>query len=80
MDKFGVCRYDFDSYNSKLTELQQFDTYEEAYDCYMTKLAEYEHYPYGLDNTLWYVWIENGRIIQFEQLSMRTKCRIVKVK
>ena len=38
MNKFGVCRYEFDDYNPKIKNLEIFNTYEEAYNRYMTLL------------------------------------------
>lgn len=79
MNKFGVCRCDPYAYEPVVTELKQFDTYEEAYDFYMKLVVADEHYPYAHDKNLWYVWIENGNIIQFEQLCRKTKCKIVNI-
>lgn len=80
MNTFGVCNYDFDAYAPKIENLIKYDSYEEAFSHYLEKVTEYDHYPYMLDKTLWYVWIDDkNRIIQFEQLSTKTKCRIVEI-
>ena len=80
MNKFGVCNYDFDAYEPKVENLEKFDTYEEAFERYMQRLMENEHYPYYIDKTLWYVWIEGDkRIVQFQRLNEKTKCKIIEV-
>lgn len=77
MNKFGVCNYDFNAYESKIENLEIYDSYEEAFSQYMKKLTNDEHYPYTWDKTLWYVWIEDNKIIQFEQLNTKTRYRMV---
>ena len=79
MNQFGVCKCDPYAYEPVVTELKRFDTYEEAYDYYMKQVVADEHYPYTHDKNLWYVWIEDNRIVQFEQLTTKTKCKIVEV-
>lgn len=75
MNRFGVCYYDFEAYEPKIENLVEFSTYDEAYYDYLHKITEDTvGYP---DRTLWIVWIEDNRIIQFEQLVNNTKCRIV---
>ena len=80
MNKFGVCNYNFDTYEPKIENLKYFENYEDAFDYYMDILTHYQSYPYAFDRTLWIVWInENNRIIQFEQLSNKTKCKLVEI-
>lgn len=79
MNKFGVCNYDFDACEPKVENLIVFDSYEEAFSHYMEKVTKDEHYPYTLDKTLWYVWVEENQITQFEQLSTKTRCRLIKL-
>lgn len=80
MNKFGVCNYDFNAYESKIENLEIYDSYGEAFNKYLQRVTKDEHYPYTLDKTLWYVWIEDNKIVQFEQLSTKTRCRMVEVK
>ena len=77
MNKFGVCNYDFNVYESKVKNLQRFKTYKEAFEYYFKEVRKGEGYPYAWDSTLWIVWIEGDRIIQFEQLKENVRCRLV---
>ena len=77
--RFGVCYCDLDI-NNEIKDLEIFNTYEEAYESYMSKIDKDNPrwiYPY-----LWIVWIRqyDNRIEQFEQLSWKTKCRFINIK
>ena len=75
MHSFGICNYDFESYEPKMENLVEFSSYDEAYYAYLYKIT---HDVAGYyDKTLWIVWIEDNKIIQFEQLIKNTKCRII---
>ena len=79
MTEFGVCNYDLDGYEPKVENLEIYDSYETAFGQYMKKVIEDPHYPFTWDKTLWYVWVENDMITQFEQLDKKTKCRLVNI-
>lgn len=82
MNKFGVCNYDFNACDPKVENLERFDTYKEAFDCYLKRMTEYEDYPYNIGYTddLWIVWItEDNKIVQFEQTSLNAKCKIIDI-
>lgn len=75
MHSFGVCYYDFESYEPKIENLVEFSTYDEAYNYYTHKTLVYTGgYP---DKTFWLVWIEDNKIIQFERFGLITKCKQV---
>ena len=77
MNKFGVCRYEFDDYNPKIKDLEIFNTYEEAYNRYMTLLETADKTNTFINKDLWLVYInEFNRIVQFEQLDWKVKCKI----
>lgn len=67
--RFGVINYDLYG----ISNLEIFDTYEEAYSRYL-KLISKEPYP---PDDLWIVFIEDNRIIQFDQLKLFSRCKIV---
>lgn len=77
MNTFGVCYCDLSAYEPKVTDLVRFDTYEEAVSYYTTKVLNSRF----TNRNLWLVWIEpeKNRIIQFDQLSWSTKCKIVTI-
>ena len=77
--KFGVCRYNMGQYWPEVLDLKVFDTYEEAFNYYMEQFMAYNNYPYSFDKTLWYVWIDGGRITQFSQLYTNTKTKTMDV-
>ena len=80
MNTFGVCRYEFDEYNPKIKELKKFKTYDEAYNYYMTLLEIADKSNLFINKDLWLVYIdEYNRIIQFEQLNWKIKCKIVEL-
>lgn len=80
MTTYGVCNYDFSAYEPKVENLEKFESYEEAFSQYMKKVTSDSHYPYTWDDTLWYVWIEDDKkIIQFNQLDTKVRCRIVEI-
>lgn len=72
--RFGVCnRSFFDS----ICSLEIFETYEEAYRNYISRL-DIEDNPRYIYPDLWIVWIrEDNKIVQWEQLSWHTECRII---
>jgi hypothetical protein len=77
MNTFGVCYCDLSAYEPNVTDLVRFDTYEEAVSYYTTKVLTSRL----TNRNLWLVWIEpeKNRIIQFDQLSWSTKCKIVTI-
>ena len=78
MNKFGVCRYEFDDYNPKIKDLEKFDTYNEAYNRYITLLETADKTNTFINKDLWIVYIdEYNRIVQFEQLDWKVKCRLI---
>lgn len=81
MKRFGVCNYDFNAYKPKVENLVQFDEYDEAFNYYFQQLTKYEGYPYFIScaHNHWIVWIENNLIVQFEQISLNTKCKLVDI-
>ena len=77
MNKFGVCRYEFDDYNPKIKDLEIFNTYDEAYNHYMTLLETADKTNTFINKDLWLVYIDEfNRIVQFEQLDWKVKCKI----
>lgn len=77
MNKFGVCRYEFDDYNPKIKDLEIFNTYDEAYNRYMTLLETADKTNTFINKDLWLVYVnEFNRIVQFEQLDWKVKCKI----
>ena len=77
MNKFGVCNYNNNAYIPQVTNLIQFDTYDEAFDNYIEKYIQYTKNEPIKTSTLWIVWIEDNKIIQFEQLMKNIRCKIV---
>ena len=77
--RFGVCYCDLDI-NNEIKDLEIFNTYEEAYESYMSKIDKDN--PRWIYPDLWIVWIRqsDNRIEQFEQLSWKTKCRFINIK
>ncbi len=78
-EKFGVCNYDFDGYNPKIENLEIFDSYGAAFNRYLTRAMETDNFGYVWDKTLWYVWIVDNLIVQFEQLTTKSRCRRVEI-
>ena len=78
MDKFGVCNCKLDYYDPKVTNLVQFDSYDEALEYYMIQLEKQKN-GYILPNDLWLVHITNNHIIQFNLLKMQSKVKYVKI-
>lgn len=78
MNKFGICNYNFDSYNSIIENLEIFDTYDEAYNRYKERLLLNVNKSNLFRNkNLWLVYIDEfNRIVQFEQLDWKVKCKI----
>ena len=80
MNKFGVCRYEFDDYNPKIKDLEKFNTYDEAYNRYMTFLETANKTNTFINKDLWLVYINKfNRIIQFEQLDWKVKCKLMEL-
>lgn len=78
MIKYGVCNFDADAYKPKIENLEIFDSYGAAFNRYMTRAMDSPNFGYSWDKTLWYVWIEDDVIIQFEQLDTNTKCKRIR--
>ena len=81
MNKFGICNYNFDSYNSIIKNLEIFDTYDEAYNCYKERLLLNVNKSNLFRNKdLWLVYIDEfNRIVQFEQLDWKVKCKLMEL-
>lgn len=83
-NRFGVCYCDIwlsrPSSTKDLSDLVIFDTYEEAFNCYIDRLREMTqtNHLYIPDN-LWIVWVdkESNRITQFTKLEWTTRCKLV---
>ena len=73
--KFGVCECDLD-YSNKVKNLEIFEDYNSAYDCYIKTLNNSTNAP-----NLWLVWIRksDNQIEQFDQLKWNTRCKLVKI-
>lgn len=78
--KFGVCCCELDI-TDKIEDLQIFDTYDEAFDNYIERLNIKDN-PRWIEPYIWIVWIRksDNKIEQFEQLSWKTKCRLINIK
>ena len=74
--RFGVCnRSTLDE--NYIYNLEIFEDYESAYQCYIDRLdTDNPQYIYP---DLWIVWIrEDNMIVQWEQLSWHTECKLLK--
>ena len=78
--KFGVCCCNLDI-NNEIEDLEIVDTYEEAFNLYIERLNIKDN-PRYIEPYIWIVWIRksDNRIEQFEQLSWKTKCRLINIK
>ena len=77
MTKFGVCICNnIEAYTIKVSNLEVFDNYDDAYSYYLEKAYRDVNI---LNSNVWLVFIEDNRIVQFEQLTMRIKCKIVDI-
>ena len=78
--KFGVCCCELDI-TDEVEDLQIFDSYDEAFDFYIKRLNIKDN-PRWIEPYIWIVWIRqsDNRIEQFEQLSWKTKCRLINIK
>ena len=78
--KFGVCCCELDITN-EIEDLQIFDTYDEAFDAYIKRLNIKDN-PRWIEPYIWIVWIRksDNKIEQFEQLSWKTKCKLIDIK
>ena len=75
--RFGVCNR---SFFDGIYGLEIFETYEEAYRNYISRL-DIEDNPRYIYPDLWIVWIrEDNKIVQWEQLSWHTECKIIDIK
>jgi hypothetical protein len=71
MTTFGV-------FNIETKELFQFDKYEDALNGYMQLVMEHvKHVNHRLAPDWYLVYINDGKIVQFEQFNWNTHCRIV---
>lgn len=87
--KYGVCICDLYITNT-IKDLKIFDTYEEACSYYLEKInkssdltwidSSFENYSW-INPNLWIVWIRksDNRIEQFDQLTWKTKCKLVEL-
>lgn len=76
MLKYGVCYCDVENSEPKITDLIEFDTYEQACDYY------YENVPrknISLQMNYWVVFITDNKVIQFEQLTHFTRGKIISI-
>lgn len=77
---FGVCTYDMDGYEPKIENLEQFKNYDDAFKRYMERLDIVNKQGCLVNDELWLVYIDDSnRIIQFEQLDWKVKCKIVEL-
>ena len=78
--KFGVCCCELDITN-EIEDLQIFDTYDEAFDAYIKRLNIKDN-PRWIEPYIWIVWIRksDNKIEQLEQLSWKTKCKLIDIK
>ena len=78
--KFGVCCCELDITN-EIEDLQIFDTYDEAFDFYIKRLNIKDN-PRWIEPYIWIVWIRksDNKIEQLEQLSWKTKCKLIDIK
>lgn len=78
--KFGVCKCILNKYtydNLKIEDLEIFEDYDSAYNRYIKRLNNTDN-PRWINYNLWIVWIrEDNKIVQFEQLSWHTECKII---
>lgn len=81
MNKFGICNYDMDGYEPKIENLEIFDNYYRALGRYLELKLKSDEYDTFTDSNLWLVYIDDyNRIVQFEQLTWKIKCKIVELK
>lgn len=77
---FGVCNYDMDDYEPKIENLEQFKNYDDAFKRYMERLDISNKQGCLVNEDLWLVYIDDSnRIVQFEQLDWKVKCKIVEL-
>ena len=77
--RFGVCECELNEYtynNLKIKDLEIFEDYDNAYKKYIERLDNTDN-PHWINHDLWIVWIRDGSIIQFDQLSWNTRCKII---
>lgn len=81
MNRFGICNYDMNGYEPKIKNLEIFDNYYQALGRYLELKLKSDEYDTFTNSDLWLVYIDDyNRIIQFEQLTWKTKCKIVEFK
>ena len=78
MTIFGVCNCDLNLYEPKVENLITFDSYDDAYNYYMNQLNK-QKTGYALLKDLWIVYIDNNHIVQFDQLTMISKTKFIKI-
>lgn len=72
---YGVCEFDVD-YDDKPKRLVKFETYEEARIHYIKEYVIHKHY---IDDDIWIVWIDDDKIIQFDQFVPHTRTKIIQL-
>ena len=78
MNTFAVCRYDPNAYSPKVTDLERFETYDEAYEYYKMRVLKLEMLGYLIPKDWWLAFIdENDRIVQLQQLDWRIKSTFI---
>ena len=66
---------------AEIENLEIFDDYYKAYGRYMELSLYSDEFDAFTGSNLWIVYIdENNRIVQFEQLSWKIKCKIVELR
>ena len=78
MNTYGVCNCNLNSYEHKIENLVKFDSYDDAYSYYIQQL-EKQKIGYVLPKNLWIVYIDNNHIVQFDQLTMISKTKFIKI-
>lgn len=78
--KFGVCTCDISAYEPEISELTEYNSYDEAFAAYLDLFkAKYEaDGMFPID--LWFVFIEDNKVVQFEQLERKVKTKNVDIK
>jgi len=71
--KYGVCKYDINALTPKIQELVVYNSYEDAFHAYLDGVAHHYGRTHTLPADLWYVFIEDDRVIQLEQFERHVK-------
>ena len=78
MNRFGICNYNMNGYESKIENLEIFDDYYKALGRYLELKLKSDEYDTFTNSDLWLVYInEDNLIVQFEQLTWKVKCKTV---